>query len=96
VQDLEAVHHDSFVHACSEREIVRRILEQRIAADVYFVEENVREKIRQPERLPVGYEMDLVSARSESNAQLGRYGARAAIRWIAGNADLQEVSFHQR
>ena len=78
--------HD-LVHAHGEREVVRRILEQRIPADVHLVEEDARQEHRQAERLLVGDEMDLVPARGERDAELGRHGAGAAVRRIAGDAD---------
>ena len=79
-------HH--LVHAHGEREIVRRILEQRIAADVHFVEVDARQERRQPEGLLVGDEVDLVPALRERDAELRRDRAGAAVRGIAGDADL--------
>ena len=88
--------HDHLVHSHGEREIVRRILEQRISADVHFVEIDVRQERRQPERLPVSDEMDLVAARGERDAELGGDRAGSAVCRITGDSDLQDVSFHHR
>ena len=38
VKQVEAVRVHDFVHAHGERQVVRRILEQRVPADVHFVE----------------------------------------------------------
>ena len=79
VQQVEAVLAHHFVHAHGEREVVRRILEERIAADVDLVEVDARQEVRQPEWLLVGDEMDLVPALRERDAELGRDGAGAAV-----------------
>ena len=79
-------HH--LVHAHREREVVRRILEQRIAADVHFVEVDARQERRKPERLLVRDEVDLVTAPRERDAELRRDGARPTVGRIAGDADL--------
>ena len=65
------------MHAHGEREVVRRILEQRIAADVHFVEVDARQERRQPERLLVGDEVDLVAAPRERDPELGRDARRS-------------------
>jgi hypothetical protein len=75
VQQLEAVGAHDFVHPYSEGEVIGRELEQRVAPDVYFVEENAGQKGRQPERLPVRYEMDFVPTIRERYSELRCYGA---------------------
>jgi hypothetical protein len=62
-----------FVHAHSEREIVRRIFEKGISANVHFMKEHARKKRRQTKRLAISDEVDFVSARRESDPQLCRY-----------------------
>src|SRR5688572_16348358 len=102
VEELETVTEHHFMHAHSERQVVRRILEEWISPDVHLVKEHVRQIRRQPERLTIGYEMDLVPAPRESDAELRRDSARASVSRITGDADLQVTSaspspvFHQR
>jgi hypothetical protein len=96
VQQLQSVRYNYFVHAHREREIVGRILEQRIPPDVHFVEIHVRKERRQPERLAVRDEMDFVAARRERNSELRCDRARSTIRRVAGDSDLQDDSFHHR
>ena len=79
---------NDFMHANRKREIVGRILEQRIPADVYLVEVDARKKRRQPKRLLVGDEMDLVATTGERDAKLRRNGAGAAVRRIASDTNL--------
>jgi len=71
MKNLKAVRHYRFVHSHCECKIVRRILEQRVSPDIDFMEVDVRKEFRQPERLPVCNEVDLVTARRESNPKLG-------------------------
>src|SRR4029078_8928240 len=49
MQQVEPVIEGDLVHANGEREIVRRVLEQGISADVYFVEVGARCERRQSE-----------------------------------------------
>ena len=96
VQQVELVRQHHLVHPHGEREVVRRILEQRIAADVHLVEVDPRQERREPERLLVRDEVDLVAALRERDPQLGRDGARAAIGRVAGDPDLHASHvFHQ-
>ena len=62
VQQIELVGEHHLVHAHGECEIVWRVLEQRIAADVHLVEVDPRQERRQPEGLLVGDEVDLMAA----------------------------------
>src|SRR5665213_121351 len=84
------------------REIVGRILEERIADDIHLVIENPGGEVAQAEGLLVRDEVDLVAARRERYAELRRDGAGSAVRGIAGDADLHasippsSVAFHQR
>jgi len=82
------VHLHDLVHPDGEREVVRRVLEQWVSTDVHFVEVDTREKLREPKRLLVRDEMDLVATRRERDTKLGRDGAGATVGRIAGNANL--------
>ncbi len=97
MQQVEPLVDHHLVHPNGEREIVWRILEQGIAPHVDFVEVYARQKYRQPKRLLVGDEVDLVPAGGERDPQLGRDRAGAAVRGITGDADLHSDSpaFHQ-
>src|SRR5450631_2761896 len=55
---------------------------------VHLVEMNVRLASVQPEGRGRSNEMDLVAARREFNAELRGDDAAAAVRGVAGNADL--------
>jgi hypothetical protein len=96
VQQVEAVRPYDLVHAHGEREVVRRILEQGVSHHLHLVEVDAREERRQTERLLVGDEVHLVTAACERDPQLGRHGARAAVRRVAGDADLHVPSRHHR
>jgi hypothetical protein len=101
VHELELVIPHHFVNLHREREIVRRVFEQRIADDIHFVVKNPRSEAAQAEWLLVRDEVDLVAARSERDTELRRDGTGAAVRGIAGDADLHantppsSVAFHQ-
>ena len=88
VQQVEPVGQRDLVHPHGEREVVGRILEQRISADVDFVEIDARQKRREAERLLIRDEVNLVATPGERDPELGRDGARSAVRRIAGDADL--------
>jgi hypothetical protein len=97
VQQLEVVALDDFVHAYREREIVGRKLEERIPAYVDFMEKNAWQERRKAERLPVRDEVDFVPALRQRDAELGRNGARATVRRVAGNAYVHsDLSHHSR
>jgi hypothetical protein len=72
MKNLEAVHHDGLVHSYREREVIGRILEQRVSPDVDFVEKDVGQEFRQTEWLSVCDEVDLVPSRGESDTKLRR------------------------
>ena len=92
MQEIEPVVEHHLVHAHGEREIVRRILEQRVPADVDLVEVDAWQKRRQAERLLVRDEVNLVSAPRQRDAELRGQRAGTAVRWIAGDADLHVVA----
>ncbi len=68
VQQVQSVRPHHFVHSHGEREIVRRILEQRIPADINLVEIDARKERGEPEWLLVGDEVDLVAAPGQRDA----------------------------
>jgi hypothetical protein len=75
-------------HACSESEIVRRVLEERVVGDGDFVEVDIGLAASEAERLRVGDEMNIVATSREFDAQLGSDDATAAVGGIAGDTDL--------
>ncbi len=94
VEQLQLMREHDLVHPHGEREIVGRVLEERVASDVDFVEVDPRAELPEPERLLVGDEVHLVAARGERDAEFGRERARTAVGGIAGNADLHEDSWN--
>ena len=82
VQQIELVRLHDLVHAHGEREIVRRILEERVSTDIHFVEVDPRQERRQAERLLIRDEVDLVPARRERDAR-----ARSRPRRIRRTSD---------
>src|ERR1700733_8345542 len=96
MEQVESVRQDDLVHAHGERQVVRRVLEERVSADVDFVEVNPRQKGGQSERLLIRDEVDLVAALREGDAKLGRYGARATIGGIAGDPDVHWTALSAR
>ena len=91
VKQVELVGEDHLVHAHGERQVVRRILEERVAADVHLVKVDAREKRGQAKGLLVGDEVHLVSSAGERDAELRRNGSGAAVRRVAGDANLHGV-----
>ena len=87
VEELEAVLARHLGHLHREREVVRRVLEQRVARDVHLVEADVLLEVAEAERQAVGDEVDVVAAARELLAELGRHRARAAHRRIADDPD---------
>src|SRR5205807_586586 len=77
-----------FRHARGKSKVVRRILEERILRDDYFVKMDSRMVFNQADRLGIGDEMDVVSTVGELNAELGCDHSAAAICGITRNADL--------
>ena len=88
VQQIELVLDRDLVHAHGEREVVRRVLEERILSDVDFMEVDARREERQAERLRIRDEMHFVSELRERDPELGRDGPRSAVGRIAGDPDL--------
>ncbi len=93
VQKIESVKLRHFRHARGQRQIVRRIVEQRITGDVHFVIVNVGMQFGQPDGLGVGNEMDFVPALRQFQTQFGGHHAAAAVGGIAGDPDLHAGPF---
>ena len=91
MQDVELVIAHHFVHPHGERQIVWRILEERIASDVHLVKPDPRQEARQAERLLIGDEVHFVATRGERDAKFSRDGARSTVGRIAGDPDLHAV-----
>ena len=88
VEQIEIVDLGNFGHARSQRQIVRRIVEERVTRDFDFVVMDVRFGATQANRLRVGNEMDFVTALGQFKAEFSGDDAAAAIRRIAGNPDF--------
>src|ERR1035437_9959469 len=88
VEQVERVELGHFGHAGGEREIVRWMLEERVAEYVDFVEVDVGLAATEAERRRRGDEVDFVAAGGEFDAELGGDDSASAISWVAGDADL--------
>src|SRR5215468_6042439 len=91
MQKVEFVKFRNFSHAGSERQIVRRVVEQRIPGDLDLVIVNMRLGLREPDGLSVGNEMDVVSALCQFEAQFRGHHPAASIGGIAGDPDLHRA-----
>ena len=102
VHELEFVIPHHLMDPHRQREIVGWILEEWIAHDIHLVVKNPRGEAAQAERLLVRDEVHLVTARGQGDSELRRDGTGAAVRGIAGDADLHastppsSVAFHHR
>src|SRR5581483_8623839 len=90
VQQVERVELGDFRHARGQRQVIRRIVKQRVVRYLDFVEEDVRHIVIQTERLRIGDEVDFVSALRELNAELGRDNTTAAVSGVTGDPDLHK------
>ena len=96
VQQIERVELGDLGHASGEREIVRRVFEQRIVRDRNLVKVNVGLTAAQSKGLRIGDEVDLMPARRELDAKLRGDDAAAAVRGITGDADLHRLPIFVR
>ncbi len=88
VQQVEIVELRDLRHAGGQRQVVRRIVEQRIARNFHLVIVDVRFLAPQPDGLRVGNEVDFVSALRQFQAQFRGHDAATAVRRITGDSDL--------
>ncbi len=88
VQQVKIVNFRNLRHARGQRQIVRRIFEQRIARHFHFVIVNVGLRLGQPDRLRVRDEMHLMAALRQFQAQFGRHYTAAAVRGVTGYPDF--------
>ena len=88
VQQVEVVQFGDFGHAGRERQVVGRIVKQRIARHLDFVEMNVGLGFRQPDGLRVRDEVNVVAALRQFQAQLGGHHSAAAVGRITRDPDL--------
>src|SRR5262249_23806994 len=91
MQDVQVVNLRYLRHARGQREIVRRILEQRILRYSNFVEKNLGVAGVQSDGLLVSDEMDFMPAGSQLNAQLRSHHSAATVGWVACNPDFHAV-----
>src|SRR5690349_10230496 len=88
MQQIEPVIEHDLVHAHSERQVVRWILEERISSNVHFVKEDARQKCREAKRLLVRDEVDLMPATRQRDAELRGQRAGSTIRRVTGDTNL--------
>src|SRR4051812_18725656 len=91
MQQVEVIVFGYLCHPRGERQVVRRIFEQRISRDFNLMEADVPLRSDEPDRLRVRNEMDLVSALREFQPELSGDDAAAAVSRITRDADLHEV-----
>ena len=89
--EVEVVQLSDLSHAGGQRQVVRRIVEQRITRDFHFVIVNVGMRPGQANRLRVGDEVNLVAALGKFQSEFGGHYAAATIRRITSNANLHAV-----
>ena len=94
VQQVQIVVVSHFRHARRQRKTIGRILEQRIVGHFHFVIVDARRTRVQPDGIGVGNEMDLMAARGQFQTEFGGDNAAAAVRGIAGDADLHSSGPH--
>ncbi len=87
VQQVELVDLGDLGHARRQRQVVRRILEQRITRDLDLVIVNVGLRFGQADGLRIGDEVDLVAALRQLQSELGGDHTAAAVSGITGYAD---------
>ncbi len=92
VQQIEIVDFRHLGHARGQRQVIRRIVKQRIMRDLYLVIENVGLRSLQPERLRIGDEMNFVSALRQLNSQFRCNHTAATVGGITGNTDFHPGS----
>ena len=93
VQKIKVVKLGHFRHARGQRQIVRRVLEQRITGDFHFMVMNVGMGTAQANGLGVRNEVNFVVTLRQLQPQLGRDHAAASIGRIAGDADFHACPF---
>ena len=88
VEQIERFGLEDFEHFGGESKRVRRVIEKRIAGDFDLVKMDVRIVGIHADRRGVADEMDVVAASGEFLAEFGGDDAGAAVRGVAGDANL--------
>jgi len=88
MQQIEFIKFRDFRHAGGERQIVGRVIKERVTGDLDLVIVDVRLRLRKPNGLSVGNEMDIVPAMGQLQAQFRGHHAAASVSGIAGDPDL--------
>src|SRR5580698_4873622 len=90
VEKIKIVKLRDLGHTGGEREIVRRVVEERITSDFDFVIMDVVLRAAQANGLSVGDEVNFVAALRQFQAEFGGDDAAAAVGGISGNSNLHE------
>ncbi len=87
VQQVELVDFGNLGHACRQRQVVRRILEQRIPRNFDLVIVNVGLRLSQPDGLRVRNEVDFMAALRQFESELRGDHTAAAVSGITRYTD---------
>ena len=90
MEKVEGFGFEDFNHFGGESESVGRVVKKGVRGDVDFVEVDMRIVEIHADGRSVADEMDVVAASGELLAEFGGDDAGAAVRGIAGDADLHE------
>jgi hypothetical protein len=77
-------------HLSRERQRIRRMIEERVSGDLYFMKKNPLACPAQADGHGVTDEMDLVPACREFDAELGCNHTGTAVGWVAGDPDFHD------
>ena len=92
VQQVEIVQLRDLGHARGQRQIVRRIVEQRVPRHFDFVIMNIGFGSPEPDGLGVGNEMDLVAALGQFETKFGGHDAAAAVCGVTSDPNLHSAT----
>src|SRR5579864_671126 len=91
VQDVQVINFRHLRHARGQRQVIRRILKQRILRHGDFMKEDAGLLGIQADGLLISDEMHFMAALRQLNAKLRPHNSAAAIRGITSYADLHLV-----
>src|SRR5579872_6422953 len=91
VQDIQVIDFRHFRHARGQRQIIRRILKQRILRHGNFMEEDAWLLSIEADWLLVSDEMHFMATLRQLNPEFRAHNSAAAVRGITSNADFHLV-----